>query len=498
VCSSDLIIDLAVIDPEFKIMQCEVPEGVGNQCLEDGWNIRSNIIANSPSTDSYKFYVSMDTDDGVKTGMATLTINKPSIAVRNCIHCDNGNEWCTSGLGISCCFTGMDICDKCNLGTFCIGYSVRNCAKSCNPQSCWMDNGIPPDNECADYSNVCCISGKDYYSNGPGETHNCNVFNVYNDERDKNTCQAQAGCTWCGCAYILGGSECDPNEPKSTCTDSFESWWGCMGDYRSLNVPCLSPDQFTDDTQNDYFTWTNVDNARNVLVKDGRVANINQYGQLTIKISDVGRPVYGVKVIAKKHYSCTPDCSAGNYECSFFVWLYNSTGLVYKSPQQCTNGGLSEFNFIPSDGVWKNVTTIVLDDLLEVDYVGLLTKGGIPYCTDGSGDYNRIAEDGKICYWDVNCPETGSGWTGKQSIEIGPIKGLDPGFDCNKGGTCGKGYLEFCRSGRSGEGWGVDKCDGSQDKKICFYNLDCKTGGWSGNHKVCDSPLAECNPLTGC
>jgi hypothetical protein len=268
----------------------------------------------------------------------------------------------------------------------------------------------PKTDACADYSNICCANSKDYYSPGP------------------------------------------ENGPA-----------------------CLSPDTNTNNEQNNYFKWDHTANARNVLVKDGYSAEIKCSDWLEIKISDTGRPVYGIKIIAK------------GYSWWFHLYIQNSTGnwITVKKWEVINPDPYQEFNYIPSQWAWNDIIRIKIvpntpegcGDIttLDVDYIGLLTKGGIPYCTEGNAnDYYRTVDDGKNCYWGLDCPIENSGgweWEPPKSTVIGPL--TDVGCDCSSG-SCGNGYCEFKD---------INK------ETFCYYGVRCMHGGWNsppGNVVKCD------------
>ncbi|MEM2137181.1 MAG: hypothetical protein QXI93_04420, partial [Candidatus Methanomethylicia archaeon] len=159
--------------------------------LDDStWDTIKNI--NTPGT--YTFYAFADWDDEMKN-FTVLRVKESQQEGKNCILC-NG-EWCVFSLG----YVGWgDICDR-----WVNFISTENCPNSCDPQSCLPDSGAV----CAWSSNLCCVSGSDFYSNGPG-------------------------------------------------------------------IPCLSPDNVTHATRNDYIVWRgdNLNEARNILVGDEKYVDL--------------------------------------------------------------------------------------------------------------------------------------------------------------------------------------------------------------------------------
>jgi len=264
-------------------------------------------------------------------------------------------------------------------------------------------------------------------------------------------------------------------------------------------VPCLSPDTYTNKDQNEYFQWDGVDDARNVLVRelDGneRVATIHNGGWLMIKISDTSRPVYGVILhVLKEKDGCDPPGSPVISEGNGEILLHNSSGW-FKVGEFTILVPISEdkkrkeFFFTPSgEWAWKDIDTIKIvntdswvrcsewghethkDSSIKVNYIGLLTKDGTtPFCTEGSGDYHRVVDNGKICYWGLDCPRNGGyGWTYERTYESPEIHG---------GKSFATGILGECKcsSGDCGLGY----CERTLDsKRYCIYGVRCMNGGW--------------------
>jgi hypothetical protein len=389
------------VEPNLNISYCNV-DSTGGRCTS------GKKTAGTPGV--YIFNATMVVKDVIYNASKILPIKKPSIDAKSCEFCNN--DWCTFSLdrvGLPC---GSQICDHAACG----GWSSTDCTDACSPQTCWQD---PVKNECARYSNICCVNNKDFYSPGPS-----------------------------------GGPA------------------------------CLSPETNSHNDENNYFEWTETDNPRNVLVNDGTAANIKFNGRLNIKISDEGRPVYGVKLIAKRSSSCSCTGRCPSPECPFYIYLSNFTDVVYSSGTLCTSSNFKDFIFRPTDGSWSwnNVVTITLDNCLDVDYVGLLTKGAdIPYCTEGNAtDYYRTVDDGKSCYWGLYCPMNGRGWRWEgKSTSIGPLVNVDNPLtdvscDCGNG-SCGNGFCE--------------KTIG--ENRLCYYDAKCRHGGWVGIRD-------ECNPGETC
>lgn len=522
------VIDISVIDPELKPIQCPVTNAAGDKCEV------SNIIANSPGT--YKFIASMETDDGLEMGSATLTINAPSElanppCTEKCKDNDGNDKWCSYSLGSADCngilLPGGDpgICGMCG---------NNGCQYACDPQSCQEDQT----GQCTSASNICCFS----------ETVNSNVLSSISTGPGYLYEYSIGGNTYHTPIAYVSCLTSDPHKddgdprwqnpfgfyygPKNLANFGLSTVWG-IDDVRNILVQngrnatfkdewCGDNSDCTGKFDNTYSPPDSLVDATCVSFESGHNACqlplISGPGGpyaswLYINIGGP-RPVYGVQLVTQ--HKCNK--GLGGYS-DFGLFLHNSSGWFSGGDDNFIGGCLSDVlidrtvNIKPNSGwVWDNIDAILItyigkhwnaggqyyDKSADIDYIGLLTKdpSNTPFCKYGTGDYNRIVNDDKSCYWRLNCPTNGNGWASEQSIKLGPIKNLDPGFDCNKAGTCGgKGYLEFCHSGGS---WGVDKCDGNQDKKICYYDVSCMYGGWSGKYKVCDNPLDECNPVTGC
>ena len=73
----------------------------------------------------------------------------------------------------------------------------------------------------------------------------------------------------------------------------------------------------------------------------------------------------------------------------------------------------------------------------------------------------------------MDCPQSGSGWTGNLNAEMGPFKEVIL-CNCTITGTCGSG---FC-----------------QKNNLCYHNVQCMNGGWNGTLTKCTGTCSS----TGC
>ena len=87
----------------------------------------------------------------------------------------------------------------------------------------------------------------------------------------------------------------------------------------------------------------------------------------------------------------------------------------------------------------------------------------MPYCTEGGDNpFKRILDDGKTCYWDLDCDNYGRGWSSEKVTAIKPLYETEALCDCSLTGTCGEGYCTFTENG----------------KTYCYYGVKCAYGGW--------------------
>lgn len=458
--------------PDLEIDSEVVGDTEGNEC------ILRNLEAQSPGT--YTFYAIMNVNGVEHIASENLTIEAG----------EPGEMGYTEDQG-DCWYDSDNICNHPTGDPF---RPHENCVvESClDPQTC---KNLSP-------ASVCCLDDEDYYCNGP---------------------------------------DCDDYTGRS-------------------DVPCLSPDTDTHHQMTENLWWGGtyscfpgtcygVDNARNVLVKDGdeRYAKFNvytcdapddctggsgappelgsafcdsgkcklltdtdsYYGWEFIRIAsqDLSRSVYGVKI----SIAFQSGCHGGIDSAYFHVYLHEKDGNWFKIGTPDVGGyaipafewGYETHNIVPPSGwSWDNIDAMFIglggthdcvndfDNSAYVDYVGLLTKdtqNTTAFCTDRPGDpddyeevstpYFRVVDDGRKCYWNVDCKMHGTGWSGKKSTNIVAIKGFeDLGCKCddlveNPDATCGKGYCEYTTS----------------DTEVCYYSVRCAHGGWQGEKTECGS-----------
>ena len=479
-------VKIAVGDPGYVIATRSIMDGKAKYTIRIGKDISS-------SDSTYTFYALMDLDKPEdhkydKPGeniSEDLTVSPPdSQAEREeCTKC-NG-KWCTYSFGTSACLGTVhaDICDQFKgIG----GCSLDDCKDALDPQECEQDKDLG----CAKYSNLCCINNNDGYSSGPdAQIIDCDDFTT------KEECESY-GCSW-----------------EIDYCDIIDCYFKCTGGAKAIRTspaPCLSPDFNTHNDQNEYFQWDSVDDARNVLVRelDGneRVATIHNGGWLMSKISDTSRPVYGIILhVLKETDGCQPvvenacvfDWAPMKSTGTGQIFLHNPSGWFKISEFTLTvrsneNEKKRTLILTPSGKwAWENIDAIKIVNVnsfvccspwtnpglkyprsssIKVNYIGLLTKDGTtPFCTEGSGDYNRIVDNGKTCYWGLDCEASGEGW-----IYPPEYRSTKTGFagecDCSSG-TCGLGYCE-------------KEIDGV---KYCFSGVRCMNGGWRWeNFERCD------------
>ncbi len=477
---------LSVIDLDLVVDTCLVDVlGSGDECTF------LTHVANTPGY--YRMYVKMDMDPpiGTRINSTTLTISVDPPQAGGVYTYPWPNDLaCDFSFGGDCSILtdGPDICDKCGN---CVGelfgyyegewrfpFGVPVCGMNPPAYAC-TDYGDPQSNSDrraynASASNLCCVSGQDYYSPGPSD------------------------------------------------------------------APCLSPDDNTHHDKTDVFSYMGPDtygdfgrvlNPRNILVMDERYAEfrpyalpgcvsdldcdgflrwgvrpdlldgvakcdvppasgycyltdvpLNYYGiWLFFRISPDYRPVYGLQIRYK-------GCGGDGDWVGLNIFMHDSNGWFLAHQQGTSDDdSLTTFNVRPSEWAWNNVDAVMLAidrfsqrQCIDIDYVGLLSPGNVPYCTYGTGDYNRVVDNGKKCYWDLDCPPAGSGWTTSKPVSsgVGPfaVGGGTCGCD-NPGVTCGRGYCNFSYS--------------SPSKELCYHNVACKNGGWSGDWKIC-GPSENC------
>jgi len=484
------------VNPGMHVSHQQV-EPLGSEC-------KIYKTAGTPGT--YKFYAVMVVD-GVeyKTSDTTLTIKKPDAITDECKKTD---PWCAFSLGTVDCNGllpggGADICDKC--GDY---GSVGNCQNYGDPQSCNQD---PKEGICAGASNICCIYDSDVYSPGPTDvsclspdtlTHNTgsNYFSWKGVSNARNVLVSDNHIDWNIATPVW--------ERFSVATFNWNVFCGKDSD-------CNSPYFETECVEiSDAGVPDQIKNNKACKVK-GLDDNYWFTSWLYIKITDSSRPVYGIEIVSR------PDLSLWNRKGSDGIWtdssqkfelfLHNNNGWFHVDSPSFYTSYAAYWNFKyldvfrPSNAwSWEKVDAILLankynfgertDKWLNVnswldnswiDYIGLLTKDSTKnttFCTDGTGDYNRVVDDGKNCYWGLNCPiknSEGWEWEGKSTV-IGPLTDTNVGCDCTISGSCGNGYCE--------KSVGTDR--------FCYYGVKCMNGGWNGNIDKCE--VGETCKYDGC
>jgi hypothetical protein len=452
---------------------------------------KGNKFAGTPGT--YKFYAVMVVD-GIeyKTSDTTLMITKPSSVKKdNCGVCD---------------------AERCSYrhDKFCQHYvSFPNnwdaCSDACDPQVCEQD----AINRCSDYSNICCKSGDvNEYSSGPTSVPCLSPdTDITSGGAHKNNYILWRGGNLNGARNVLVKDDIASGGDSDESKLGYYAWFTqdyCNGD----NGYCNGKKELTG--------FTGLQGGKCVSANNGYTGNkwfcnlsasLPLYSSwLYIKISDTKRPVYGIQIKAYGKAECHGFAEATTdppqYDVKVGFFLHNSTGWfeiksfdLYIEPITHVTK-----NIRPSGQfAWDDIDAILIvnegayvyccginpldpchweDHEFYIDYVGLLTKGAdIPYCTEGNtNDYYRTVNDGKNCYWGLDCPiENSEGWEWEppKSTFIGPLS--DVGCDCS-GGSCGNGYCEKDR--------------------FCYYNVTCMNGGWNGNIDKCE--VGETCKYDGC
>ena len=447
----------------------------------------------------YVFKVKINFDVIEKSGEKEVTVTSGTPRGKDCSKCND--EWCSFSLGTVVCWDWdwvlpggevfADICDKCTGDAL---NPVENCPNSCDPQSCYQDS---IEGSCAKASNICCISGEDYYSPGPPDVPCLSPdTNTHNDENDY--------FKWKGVdnprnVLVLDndvGIECDPNNPQncfyvgernSYATFKWDVFCTKDSDCGLSDAKCIEiPD---DDHPSD--------------VKDKKACKLKGFDDdywftswLYIRIVDEDRPVYGIKIVSRG------DCPLYNKVLSFvnekfelFLHKHGGGWIHVASPVFTDIIGETKI-FRPSDSwAWEGIDGILLahkynyESWLQgpppyksesrtsdswIDYIGLLTKGAnISYCTDkpkGINDeskfFYRTVDNGVKCYWGLDCEDgkDQTGWSYDGTSEgIKPLQDMNNVCDCSDNDNqCGKGYCSFSLN----------------EKQYCYYGVKCAHGGW--------------------
>ncbi len=464
--------------PELVLTQCS-----GTNWNDDGSECSVEVTANTPG--SYTFYALLDIDgldtdeDGnpyesgeISDSNIEITVDAPAY-----IGDAENEDRCEFDNGAVCGFlrdqwAGM--CDICANGLF---THVENCKSCVDPQTCREADGFQ-----SSASNICCVYDKDYYSNGPESDvdgkSSVPCFTTDTETWDQNL-KSEDFWFW---GYI--------DNPRNILTQyhsyTYLEWEDCgsvedcyggsdapsaLQDLSSQNLECTSGHCSVETTNG--------------------IPNVYQYNSwIFIRISPESRPVYGV--YGSPNFG---DCPGS----SLRIFLHKKTGeWIYA-------GTIMDNNFIrPSGWAWTNIDSMLIGlwggihSCTHLYYVGLLTRGeDDPFCldrpdnVDSDYDYYRIVDDGKTCYWGVDCPywspDYNDGWKayGGKSTGVGPLKENE--CSCS-GGNCGRGWCE--------------KTVG--DNRFCYYEVACANGGWRNGllderkMEKCDSGEQCRSSLEGC
>jgi hypothetical protein len=292
------------------------------------------------------------------------------------------------------------------------------------------------------------------------------------------------------------------------------------------SVPCLSADIFKHNEKTTDISYLGVTNPRDMFVKDNhkaifsgnsyctedaqcRIPGINilddaicykssptALGQCNLgseyynswvfmRISDASRPVYGLRI--DYNVIIAPYTSTG------YLHAFIHSNNKWKSVGYWSGSGTKIFKPDPN-WAWDNVDAVLigynhptLSGSAEVDYLGLLNKGDVPYCTEKPTSttenyYYGVVDDGKKCYWGVGCPVSGTGWTMKTQYPDGTAISNNPSLNVGAVGECS------CGTGECGRGYCKKVLDGT--KFACYSGVACANGGWRyQNLRVCDSSV---------
>ena len=445
----------SVYEEGFKVDDCTL--GGPN------WNVCDLIVtANSP--DTYTFYAFVDVDDDGITDASIskdLTINAGSPDANGYVANGKCTFWIEHVVVFPFLDTWNNICrDWPDLGT-----SAERCKAE--------DNDCLDPQTCRDRSaaSVCCLDDKVCYCNGP--------------DCDTDTGRSDVPCF---------------STDTETDRDSSEDfWWEGISGNRARNAlvsddkyavfdcflchchPATNDDCKIPDTEplSEIYSATCVDFGQGIAGQCEIQAYREELGGLigfsydmweVIRIAPIGsggRNVYGIRIDGK---------FSGDGE--VIVFIHNSTGWIRLSGGYYTPTSTESTKIIRplNKWSWEGVDAILITlrlDLghdsvrFDVDYIGLLTKGSdVPFCTDPVDidvpdlEYYRVVDDGKTCYWDIDCDTEGYGYDSVKSMGVGPLNEFK--CDCSSG-TCGEGYCQDIVHG------------------IDYYNVRCAHGGWRGD-----------------
>jgi len=418
--------------------------------------------ANSPGT-SYTVYAMIDLDgdddysDENETDFKLLEIREPARS-------DGTMVPNTEGTIYHCCadcvpiFSVAHMCQRCcGTGNLLVCNS-QDCGDS---QSCGIWSSLAGGYVTSYHSNICCTSGYDNHSSGPG-TVPCLTTDTRNDhertrdfyfsgyvQNPKNFYDALSWTTWNGKTH----------EVHSPYTYFEHQAPGSKDDcYGGAGAP-----QPLQDLKN-YVDWVDSPWGKNCeFTGSSEDEYVVYYGKswifLRIAPSDESRPVYGI-------------------EGSFYTYTGNLINVLLhkKTGEWIHIGSISDAaggNIIRPSGKWSwsDIDSMLLgfgqdSGVGYLYHLGILTKGpNTFFCTDGStNEYYRTVDDGKKCYYGVDCPLSGNAWDySGPGTGVGPFKETKS-CDCSSG-SCGNGLC--------------------QDGDWCYYNVTCMNGGWSSNYVKC-------------
>jgi len=423
-------------------------DGVPDECTVGSSGDVCDFVVHANSPDTYTFFALMDdmNGDGVdETDSGSLTIGAGPRSGRG-----SDEEECRFYKNDN------DICEYCTGWIFvCTGYANCKEGHCLDPQTCRQRSA----------ASVCCLDDKNYYCNGPGCDEDTGESNVPCFSTDTITTNARTEDIW------YGGS--NPGVfPWQTI------WW--VENPRNVLVDDTHEAKFIGFKNCDSDDCTGGSGGPSLLSsawceqmdvhkKCKLLSNVRGYFSWEfIKISSGSRPVYGIMI---KIRGCGGKCPGSEWD----IYLHEKDGNwfnITKDDDVYSYDSINskEIYLRPeNEWAWENIDAMLIgfiqSDFGYVDYVGLLTKGAdIPYCTDGTGDYNRVVDDGKKCFWGVDCETGETDVTGFNSDGVsdgvGPLKEYK--CDCSSG-TCGEGYCHDTIHG------------------IDYSNVRCAHGGWRGD-----------------
>jgi len=511
-------------DPDFRIGFCTVPPA------GDGCDTTKNpLTANTPGTyDIYAIIEGIASTETPKT--LTIEVDPPEVIG----YTDKPGKPCSFDVKPGGCLAGpLHICDYCNV----IVPSNCACPRCCDPQTC---KGLTP-------SNLCCICGSDFYSNGPPGAPCLSPDTNTHDHKTENI------WLW------------DVKFPRDLLvSDNIYATWG----NRFSTIIGTDICDEVDDCNGGSGAPDELDSAECVF---NRCRLTEEFGDKTyrgwefIRISHDSRPVYGLKIEGWPDLNPPDNPCTGGDDCEFIITQYECEDLYdeFHPEFDCTweeydpivdsrldiylhkkTGewvhietlefeGLekNEFYIRPPDGeqLWKGIDAILLtnvgsDDVM-IDYVGLLAKGDdIPYCMDG--DYDCTGTPHPCDYWvtvgedwerEKNCRKAGCEWShcigdgcdiydyDKDSCEDADNE-IHPGFDCvwleECTGTpkpCDKiNYPTKTDCEYHGCSWSYQTSYFNRivdNGEKCYWGLDCPktdSNGWEWTESTGVGPFGEC------